>query len=94
MTEKNSADMTGMICGIDSSKTTGGSAFSPSTSGLIFRCGRIVKPAPVAKNAAPIEERYAMHSATISIRDALLPSRVIDGAINPMIISGTQNEIN
>ena len=56
ITEKNSADMTGMICGIVSSNTTGGSSLRPSTSGLMFRKGKIVKPAPVAKNAAPMEE--------------------------------------
>ena len=93
-TEKNSADMTGMICGIVSSNTTGGSSLSPSTSGLMFRNGRIVKPAPVAKNAAPIDERYAMMSATTSMREALLPSLVMDGAIKPMMISGTQKLMN
>ena len=34
-----------------------------------------------------------MTMATESIRDALLPSFVIDGAINPMMISGTQKLI-
>ena len=55
-TEKNNADITGIICGIVSSKTTSGNYFSPSTSGLIFKFGKMPYPAPVAKNAAPIEE--------------------------------------
>ena len=55
-TEKKRADITGIICGMVSSKTTSGSSFSPSTSGLIFKCGKIPYPAAVAKNAAPIEE--------------------------------------
>ena len=35
-----------------------------------------------------------MNKATISIRAALFPSLVMEGAINPMIISGTQKLIN
>ena len=35
-----------------------------------------------------------MHSATISIREALFPSLVMEGAIKPMMISGTQKLIN
>ena len=54
----------------------------------------MVYPAAVAKNAAPIDEMYARHSATISILDALFPRRVMEGAINPMIIRGTQKLIS
>ena len=92
--EKNRADITGMIWGIVSSNTTPGNSFRPSTSGLIFKCGKIPNPAAVAKNAAPIEETYARINATISILEALLPNLVIDGAMKPMIISGTQKLIN
>ena len=56
MMEKVSADMTDMICGMASWNTTSGSSFSPSTSGLMFRCGRIRKPLMTEKNAAPIED--------------------------------------
>ena len=94
MTEKNNADMTDMICGIVSSNTTFGSSFNPSTSGLMFRNGRIVYPAAVAKKAAPTDDTYAMQSATISMVEALFPSLVIDGAMNPIMISGTQKLMN
>ena len=35
-----------------------------------------------------------MQSATASIRDALLPSLVMEGAMKPMMISGTQKLMN
>ena len=41
-----------------------------------------------------MEDIYAQNSATPSIREALFPSLVIDGAINPMTISGTQKLIS
>ena len=41
-----------------------------------------------------MDETYAMQSATISILDALFPSLVIEGAINPIMISGTQKLMN
>ena len=55
-TEKKRADITGIICGIVNSKTTFGSSFKPSTSGLMFKCGKMPYPAKVAKKAAPMEE--------------------------------------
>ena len=39
-------------------------------------------------------EAYAQKSAAPSILDAFLPSLVIDGAIKPIMISGTQKLIN
>ena len=41
-TERNRADMTGMICGMESLNTTSGRDFSPSAAVLMFRNGRIV----------------------------------------------------
>ena len=91
--ENTSALITGMICGIESSNTISGSSFSPSTSVTIERCGISAYPAAVENNAAPTEDTYAIHTASRSNLDALFPIFVMDGAINPMMISGTQNEI-
>ena len=51
-------------------------------------------PAAMDNSAARIEEAYAQKRATPSILDAFLPSLVIDGAIKPMMISGTQKLIS
>ena len=64
---------------MESSNTTSGSVFSLSAAELIERCGISAYPITIA---------------TPSIREAWLPSFVIEGAINPMIIKGTQKLIN
>ena len=38
-----------------------------------------------------MEEAYASKTAIVRIREALFPSFVMEGAIKPMMISGTQN---
>ena len=50
-------------------------------------------PAAMDRSAARIEDAYAQKRATPSILDAFLPSLVIDGAIKPMMINGTQKLI-
>ena len=82
-----------MTAGISSRNTTSGSSFSPSTSDTMDRWGMMPYPAAMDRSAARIEEAYAQKRATPSILDAFLPSLVIDGAIKPMIISGTQKLI-
>ena len=47
----------------------------------------------IENSAAPRDDVYARISATPSNLEAFFPSFVIDGAIKPMTISGTQNEI-
>ena len=83
-----------MICGISSLKITSGSSCIPWILDTIERCGMIPYPAPMEKSAAPTDDIYAPMTATPNILDAFLPSFVIDGAINPIIISGTQNVIS
>ena len=56
VTEKKRAVITVITGGICSWKMTSGSSRSPSTFGLIERCGKIEKPAIVELKAAPIEE--------------------------------------
>ena len=41
-----------------------------------------------------MDDMYAQNSATPSIREAFFPSLVIDGAIKPITISGTQKLIS
>ena len=48
----------------------------------------------VLRKAAQIELAYARMTAMLSMREALLPMRVMDGAMKPMTISGTQNMMN
>ena len=79
---------------MESSNTTSGSVFSLSAAELIERCYISVYPETVENSAAPNEETEAITIATPSIREAWLPSFVIEGAINPMIIKGTQKLIN
>ena len=50
-----------------------------------------IYPPVMEKKAAPMEEAYASKTAIVSIREALFPSFVMEGAIKPMMISGTQN---
>ena len=92
--ERNKADITGIIWGIARANTTLGRAFNPSTSETIFINGNIEYPAAVAENAAPIDDTYARINARINIFEALLPSRVIEGATKPIIIKGTQKFMN
>ena len=87
--ENASALMTFIICGIVSPKTSSGNSFKPSISDTTGRFGIIAYPAPIERSAASTDDVYATTSATPSIRDALFPSFVIDGAINPMTINGT-----
>ena len=51
-TEKTSADMTGMICGISSWKATAGSSRRPSAFVTIDRFGMIAYPAAMDMQAA------------------------------------------
>ena len=46
------------------------------------------------RSAARMDDMYAQNSATPSIREAFFPSLVIDGAIKPITISGTQKLIS
>ena len=51
-------------------------------------------PAAMDRSAARMDDIYAQISATPSMREAFLPSLVIDGAINPITIRGTQKLIS
>ena len=93
-TDSTSALMTDMISGISSWNTISGSSFNPSTSDTMDRCGMIPYPAAMERSAASRDEVYAQNSATSSILEALRPSLVIEGAIKPMMISGTQKLIS
>ena len=94
MTDRTSALMTGMICGISSWNITSGSSLNPSISDTIDRWGIIPYPAAMDPRAARTEEAYAITIATPSMREALFPSLVMDGAMKPIIISGTQKVIS
>ena len=56
MTESTRALITGMICGMESSKTTSGKVFSLSAVELMDRCGISTYPDSAENKAAPIEE--------------------------------------
>lgn len=71
--ENTSALITGIICGIDNSKTAAGSSFNPSAVEDIDKCGIKRYPDAVEKNAAPTDDVYAIVTAIRRSFDAFLP---------------------
>ena len=81
--------MTFMSGGISSWNSTSGSSFRPSTCDTMDSV-RNDGVAGGRGHERRADRAYARTSATISIREALWPSLVMDGAMKPMTISGTQ----
>jgi len=71
--ENTRALITGIICGIDNSKTALGSSFNPSVVEDIDKCGIKIYPDAVEKSAAPIDDVYAIVTAIKRSFDAFLP---------------------
>ena len=92
-TENTRADMTLMMGSMARVNSSSGVSRSPSAADWMERLGIMAKPAPMDMRAAHTEELYASTRARPSIREALLFRRVMEGAINPMIIKGTQKLI-
>ena len=93
-TARTRALITGNICGISSLNSSSGNSRRPSGLVAMDKWGMIAYPAPAENSAAPSEEQYASARAAVSIRDAPLPSRVTEGAMKPMMISGTTKPIS
>ena len=91
MSARASALVTGIMAGMSRGNSRSGTSRSASVPAPNVRCGIMPNPAAMESSAAPKVERYAASSATPRMRDTFSPSFAMEGAMKPMMMSGTQN---